>query len=72
MYNFFGYVSSQQKSEVTDQLSDGPVLLPHVTAQFYLENKGKYILEARGYDDPKDAKRRTRDPRPFGGPALCK
>ena len=54
------------------QFSDGPVLQLCVTAQFYLEDKGKYILEARGYDDPKDAKRRTRDPRPFGGPALCK
>ena len=28
------------------QLSDGPVLELRVTAQFYLENKGKYIPEA--------------------------
>ena len=28
------------------QLSDGSVLQLRVTAQFYLENKGKYILEA--------------------------
>ena len=44
--NFLGSVLSQQKFEVMDQLSDGPVLLLHVTAQFYLENKGKYNLEA--------------------------
>ena len=43
-----------------------------VTAQFYLENKGKYILEAWGHANPKDAKRRERehawerDPHPFG------
>ena len=54
--NFLGSVSSQQKFEVTDgpllQLhvisSDGPVLQLCVTAQFYLESKGKYILEAEG------------------------
>ena len=28
------------------QLSDGPVLQFRVTVQFYLESKGKYILEA--------------------------
>ena len=28
-----------------------------VTAQFYLESKGIYILEARGHADPKDTKR---------------
>ena len=51
--NFLGSVSSQQKFEATD----GPVLQPHVissdepvlqlnvTAQFYLERKGKYNLE---------------------------
>ena len=37
--------------------SDGPVLQHHVTAQFYLESKGKYILEAWGWADPKNAKR---------------
>ena len=36
---------------------DGPVLQPHVTAQFYLESKGKYILEACGWANPKDPKR---------------
>ena len=48
--NFLHSVSSQQKCEVTDgpvlQLSDRPVLQLPVTAQFYLESKGKYILEA--------------------------
>ena len=53
--NFLGSVSSQQKFEATDvkalrqtvsQLLDKSVLQLHVTAQFYLENKGKYILEA--------------------------
>ena len=51
--NFLGSVSSQQKFEGTDGpvlkpcvvSPDGPVLQPHVTAQFYLESKGKYILE---------------------------
>ena len=37
-----------------------------VTAQFYLENKGKYILEAQAYAYPKDMKRRERDPQSFG------
>ena len=40
------------------QFSDGPVLQLCVTAQFYLESKGKYILEAWGAADPKDVKRR--------------
>ena len=54
------------------QLSDRSVLQLCVTARFYLENKGKYILEAWGHDDPKDPKRREResmrerDPWPFG------
>ena len=39
------------------QLSDRSVLQLHVTAQFYLENKGKYILEVWGRANPKDAKR---------------
>ena len=54
MCDFLGSVSSQQKFGATD----GPVLKPHVissdrpvsqlreTAQFYLENKEKDILEA--------------------------
>ena len=51
--NFLGSASSQQKFEVTDvkplgmsQLLDRSVLQLHVTAQFYLEKKRKYILEA--------------------------
>ena len=47
--NFLSSVSSQQKFEVTDgpalQPSDGPVLQLHVTAQFHLESKGKYLFE---------------------------
>ena len=54
--NFLSSISSQQKSEATavktlgvsqleSQLLDRSVLQLHVTAQFYLENKGKYILE---------------------------
>ena len=38
------------------QLSDGPVLQLCVTDQFYLESKGKYILEVWGLTDPKDVK----------------
>ena len=52
--NFLDSVSLQQKFEATD----GPVLQLCVTAQFYLESKGKYILEAWGHADPKDTKRR--------------
>ena len=33
------------------------VLQLHVTAQFYFENKGKYILKAWGHADPKDTMR---------------
>ena len=42
-------LSSQQKFEETDrpelQPSGEPVLQLRVTAQFYLESKGEYILE---------------------------
>ena len=92
--NFLGSVSSQQRTEATDgptlqpwagpvlQLLDGPVLQLWVTAQFYLESKGKYILEAWGNADPKHTKRREAlaqfgllflyvFPPPLG-PALCK
>ena len=41
--------------------SSWTVLQLRVIAQFYLENKGKYILEAWGHADPKDAKRRDRE-----------
>ena len=43
--NFLGSVSSQQKFEARGQLLEGPGLQLRVTAQFYSENKGKYILE---------------------------
>ena len=53
VHNFLCSVSSQQKFEVTDvkalgvsQLLDRSVLQLCVTAQFNLENKGKYIHEA--------------------------
>jgi len=60
MCNFLSSVSSQQKFEAMDQHYN-PQIDQHyspqidcvtalgqisVTAQFYLENKGKYILEA--------------------------
>ena len=51
--NFLSSFSPQQKLEVTD----GPVFQLCVTAQFYLESKGKYIFEAWGQANPKDAKR---------------
>ena len=74
----------KRRTRVTDlgqtvsQLLDKSVLQLRITAQFYLEDKGKYILEVWGHDDPKDMKRRERgrereweterekDPRPFG------
>ena len=59
--NFLGSVSSQQKSEARDQLLDGSVLQLRVTAQFYLENKGKYILEVWEHANPKDVKRKKRE-----------
>ena len=46
--NFLGSVPSQQKFEVMDR----PVLQPRVTAQVYLESKGKHIFEVRGWADP--------------------
>ena len=70
--NFLSSATSQQKFEATDgpvlQSSDWPVLKLldwplselRVTAQFYLESKGKYILEVWGHADPKDMKRRER------------
>ena len=71
------------------QPSDRPVLQPSnrkvlqlwVTAQFYLESKGKYIFKAWGNADPKHAKRREVPAQfwllflyvfsPPPGPALC-
>ena len=68
---FLSSVSSQQKFEAMDgpvlQPLDGPVLQPHVTVQFYLESKGKYILEACGWANPKESKR---SPQPNFGPTF--
>ena len=80
--NLLGSVSSQQRFAATDikalgvsQLLDS-LCYSSWTDPFYLENKGKYILEAWGHADPKDVKRRERererlhacggDPQPFG------
>ena len=68
--NFLGSVSSQQKrwtsvkalGQALSQLLGRSVLQLCVAAQFYLENKGKYILEAWGHADPKDTERRERPP----------
>ena len=63
------------------QSLDRPMLQLCVTAQFYLESKGKYILKAWGQADPKDLKRGPRVQiwllflyvfSPLPGPALCK
>ena len=69
--NFLGSVSSQQKFEVIDQRyspwTDRVTTLGQinvqvrVTAQFNLENKGKYILEVLGHANPKDMKKRERE-----------
>ena len=86
MCNFLGSVSSQQKFEAMDgptlQPWAGPVLQLRVTAQFYLESKGKYVLKAGGNAEPKDVKRREASAHcwllflyvfpPPRGPALCK
>ena len=61
--NFLGSVSWQQKFEVMD----GPVLQVHVTAQFYLESKGKYSFQAWGHANPKN---RREAPRPNFGPSV--
>ena len=76
--NFLSSVSLQQKFAVMD----GPVLQLYVSAQFYLESKGKYILKAWGQTDPKDVKRREAPGSilaplfthlsPPLGPTLCK
>ena len=56
---------SQLVSQLLDrsvlQISDRSVLQLRVTAQFYLENKGKYILKAWRHANPKDLKRRERE-----------
>ena len=61
--HFLSSVSLQQQFEAMDrqvlQFLDGPVLQLRVTAQFYLESKGKYILEVWRNAEPKDVKRRA-------------
>ena len=83
VFDFLGSVLSQQKFEAMDQCYSprtdqcygsrmdqcySSMLQLCVTAQFYLGNKGKYILEAWGHANPKDVKRRERErgPQPFG------
>ena len=72
-----GQTVSQLSDRSVSQFSDRSVLKVCVAAQSYLENKGKYILETWGHDDPKDTKResvrereweteREKDPRLFG------
>ena len=55
--NFLSSVLSQQKFEATGQTSITALGQTSVTAQFYLQSKGKYILEAWGHANPKDMKR---------------
>ena len=43
--------------QTMSQLLDRSVLQLHVTAQFYLENKGKCILKVWGQANPKDVKK---------------
>ena len=50
--------------QTVSQLSDRSVLQFHVTAQFYLESKGKYILKACGHANSKDGKRREKEEKP--------
>ena len=51
--------------------TDGPVLQLRVTVQFHLESKGKYILKARGWANPKDTKRREA-PSPILAPRVIR
>ena len=50
----------RQKLKASACHSSHTVLQLCVTAQFYLENKGKYILQPWGHTNPKDTKRRER------------
>ena len=56
--DFLSSVSSQQKFEVME----GPVLELHVKAQFYLENKGKYILKLGGVGSTQKTQKRSPAP----------
>ena len=60
---FLGSVLSQQKFEATE----GPVLQLHVTTQFCLESKGKYILQLWGMPTQK-TQREERPPGPILAP----
>ena len=75
----------KQRTSVTalGRTSVTPLRWTSVTAQFYLESKGKYILQAWGHANPKDAKRREAPAQfwlpflhvffpPPPGPAVCK
>ena len=72
-----GQASVPALKQTVSQLSDGPVLQLRVTAQFYLENKGNYILKVCGHVNPKDVKRGPFDSSlyvfsPPPGPVACK
>ena len=83
--DFLCSVSSQQRFEAVDVKAFGASQLldslcyGSLTDQFYLENKGKYILKAWGHAHPKDVKRRERqrerererDPGPLALPFIC-
>ena len=56
--DFLSSVLSQQKFEAARRTSITALRQASVTAQFYLQSKGKYILEAWGHANPKDMKRR--------------
>ena len=47
--------------QTVSQFLDRSVLQLCFTAQFYLENKGKYILKMWGHADPKDMEGRERE-----------
>jgi len=58
--NLKRWTSVKALGQAASQLLGRSVLQLRVAAQFYLENKGKYILEAWGHADPKDTERRER------------
>ena len=58
--NLKRWTSLTALGQIVSQLSDRSVLQLRVTAQFNLENEGKYILKALGHADPKDVKKRGR------------
>ena len=54
MFNFLGSVSLLQKFEAADQCYSSVIAL-----FLFLARRGKYILEAGGWADPKDAREET-------------